>query len=123
MRFKKYFSKSAKKEFAIKMSNIDDFCKKNNIHASLTNDSYYFTINNKNYRVSNHTMKTSNKHAFNDFGEQIRPLYHNENDFENLIEITAGKTRIIEIYEALKAGKTLNKRGFVVEENDAKNVK
>ena len=42
--------------------------------------------------------------------ENVRDSYH----YETIdIEITASKTRIIEIYENLLAGKELNKRGKV----------
>lgn len=104
-------SKSARLEFAQKMNEIDEFCKLHNISKSTTSDSYYFSINGKNYRISNHTIEASNSHAFNEFGEQTRPFYHNENENIN-IYITAGKTRLIEIYNDLIAGYELDARGF-----------
>lgn len=106
-------SKTKAKEFAIEMENIKEFCYENGISHSKTMDSYYFTLDGIYYRVSNHTMETSNVHAYNDFGEQVREKYHNKDDFENLVCITAGKTRIIEIYNNLKDGKILDKRGYI----------
>ena len=114
MRYKKRFSKTAKKEFAMKMAEIEKFCKENNIHSSLSNDSYYFTLNDKFYRVSNHTISASNRHAFDEFGQQKRELYHDADEENFYICITASKTRIIEIYNNLKQGKILNKRGYVI---------
>lgn len=107
-----HFSKTAKKEFAIKMQEIEAFCKEKGISSSLSNDSYYFTLNGKNYRVSNHTVEASNRHAYDETtGEKLRDLYHPAGEEENTIYITAGKTRIIEIYKALEAGKKLDRRG------------
>ena len=105
-------SKAKIKEFASKMNEIDQFCQENAIQQSKTSDSYYFTLNGKKYRISNHTMKTSNNKAFNQFGEQVREQYHNIEKESDTICITASKTRLIEIYTALKSGKVLDKRGY-----------
>ena len=114
MAFGKFrFSKTKKREFANKMTEIEQFCVDNGISSSMSMDSYYFTINGLKYRVSNHTIAASNRKAFSFTGEQVREKYH-RND-EEYICITAGKTRIIEIYNDLKAGKKLDKRGNVVE--------
>lgn len=107
-------SKAKAREFAAKMDDIDRFCVENGINASMSNDSYYFTINEQRYRISNHTIETSNSGAYNEFGEQIREKYHSGRE-SDVIYITAGKTRIIEIYNALKSGKILDKRGNVKE--------
>lgn len=106
-------SKAKAKEFAIEMKLIEEFCCENGISYSRAMDSYYFTLNGTNYRVSNHTMEASNAHAFNDLGEQVREKYHGQDDFAGLTCITASKTRIIEIYNNLKAGKVLDKRGNI----------
>ena len=104
-------SKTAKREFAQKMEEIDKFCEKNGIQQSRSSDSYYFYVNGKSCRVSNHTMALSNRRAYDEAtGEQLRPLYHVDDEYD--IEITAGKTRIIQIYNDLKAGYELDKRGF-----------
>ncbi len=108
-------SKASAKEYAEKMTEIDNFCRENNISKSLSNDSYYFIVNGQKYRVSNHTPEASDRGAFNDYGEQIRSFYHNGRA-EDVIYITAGKTRIIEIFNNIKSGKELDGRGNVVKE-------
>ena len=106
-------SKTAKKIFAQKMEEIDAFCAANGISASASNDSYYFNLNGVNYRVSNHTIEASNAHAYDKItGQQIRPLYHSSYREEDTIYIHASKTRIIDIYNDLKAGYALDGRGY-----------
>lgn len=104
-------SKTAAKQFADTMSTIKEFCNNNGIDYSKTCDSYYFSINGVNYRVSNHTVELSNYKAYDEFGNKIRELYHPNGREENTVYITAGKTRIMDIYNDLKAGYQLNKRG------------
>ena len=109
-------SKTQKKEFAIKMTEIRNFCYENGISTSCSNDSYYFTIDDVRYRVSNHSIEASNRAAFDELtGEQVRPLYHSENREKDVFYIHASKTRIIEIYNDLKAGKKLDHRGYVID--------
>lgn len=91
-------SKTALKEFAKKMDEIDEFCKNNGISQSTSSDSYYFDIDGQSYRVSNHSVESSK--------------YHNGRK-EGVIYIHASKTRIIEIYENLKAGKKLDGFGKI----------
>jgi hypothetical protein len=108
-------SKAASNDFVEQMNKIREFCKINEINISSNNDSYYFTHNNINYRVSNHTIAASDRGMFREEnGEfvKIRDSYH-ESDTSNTVYITAGTTRIIEIYNAIKDGLTLNKRGYV----------
>ena len=108
-------SKSKVKQFAIKMNTITEFCNENNIQTSKNNDSYYFTLNGKNYRVSNHTIEKSNSAAFDtDTGFQKRELYHDTKRDDSTVYIHAGKTRIIEIYNDLKAGYELDGKGYRV---------
>ena len=107
-------SKTAAREFAQKMDEIGDFCSSHGICQSRSGDSYYFTIGGTPYRVSNHTTAASDRGMYNDFGEKIRDSYHADDD-PRTVYITAGKTRIIEIYNALKAGKHLDKRGYILE--------
>lgn len=104
-------SKSKAREFAAKMNEIDDFCRENAIVRSKSSDSYYFTIDGQNYRVSNHTIAASNRGAYGEFGEQIREKYHPDKEENDIIYITAGKTRIIDIYNDLKNGYKLDRRG------------
>jgi hypothetical protein len=112
--YRKSFSKKAKMEFAQKMEEIDKFCAENGIEQSLSSDSYYFILNGQKYRVSNHTVAQSNRGAFNDIYGQTRELYHPEGERDDTIYITAGKTRIIEIYNNLKKGKKLDRRGYII---------
>lgn len=105
-------SAAAKREYAEKMQAIEDFCKAHNISVSFSHDSYYFSINGVNYRVSNHSVEASNRGAFDDItGEQVRELYHCDGREADTVYIHAGKTRIIEIYNDLAAGYKLDGRG------------
>lgn len=113
MQFK--FSKSDKKEYAIKIKEIKEFCDKNFIFYSKNMDSFYFEIAGKQIRVSNHTIKASDKGEFWENPqtfelEKVRDSYHKGKKYN--FEITASKLRIIEIYNDLKAGYKLNKRGY-----------
>lgn len=112
-------SKTKIREYAEKMDRIDDFCRENNITKSANSDSYYFEINGQKYRVSNHSVESSNRGAYEEgTHEQIRELYHPEGREKDTIYIHAGKTRIMEIYENLKAGKELDGRGNVKERDE-----
>lgn len=104
-------SKTAKREFAKAMDDIRDFCDEHGISMSASGDSYYFTINGQDYRVSNHTIESSNAGAYNDFGIQTREKYHADRRSNEVIYIHAGKTRIREIYTDLKNGYQLDGKG------------
>lgn len=104
-------SKTKAREFAQTMDEINDFCVQNGISQSAKGDSYYFRLNEKNYRVSNHSVEASNSHTYSDLG-QIRELYHPNGREADTIYIHASKTRIIEIYNDLKAGYELDGRGM-----------
>ena len=106
-------SKSATREFAKKMSEIDEFCHVNGISQSRTSDSYYFEINGQKYRVSNHSVEASNASAYDWTGEQVREKYHENGREYDVIYIHASKTRIIEIYGNLKAGLKLDGNGNI----------
>ena len=103
-------SKTAIREFKEKMDVIGDFCRANGISQSSTSDSYYFTLNGVDYRVSNHTIEASDRGMYDQNGNKIRGSYHS-ND-KDLVCITASKTRLIEIYNDLKSGYQLDKRGY-----------
>lgn len=107
-------SKTQAKQFAQQMQEIDEFCAENGIEQSASGDSYYFRINGQKYRVSNHTVATSNKGAYDEIYGAKRKLYHPEGEEEDTIYITASKTRIIDIYNNLKAGKKLDRRGNII---------
>lgn len=104
-------SKTAAREFAQEMDRIRTFCAEHGIDMSSSGDSYYFTVNGQKYRVSNHSVESSNAHAYNALGEKVRETYHQDGRKDDTIYIHAGKTRIVEIYTALKAGKKLDGRG------------
>lgn len=106
-------SKAQREEFARKMSEIEQFCFDNKISQSLHGDSYYFCLNGVGYRVSNHSVEASDRAAYDDYGEKKRELYHGGRDADT-VYIHASKTRIIEIYEAIKCGKKLDGRGNVL---------
>lgn len=110
-RFKYTPSRAKAREYAQEMDDIRKFCDAHGIAYSRTMDSYYFSVNGKSYRVSNHSVESSNAHAYAWNGEQIRQQYHAGGRDENTIYIHAGKTRIKEIYEDLCAGHTLDGRG------------
>lgn len=111
MSFRYKPSRKKAREFAQTMDKIALFCSENGIEQSKTSDSYYFMINGQKYRVSNHTVAASNAKAYNFLGEKLREEYHKGGEDDDTIYITAGKTRIIEIYNDLKAGYKLDKRG------------
>lgn len=105
-------SKSAREEFAKKMAEIEKFCAEHGISASLSGDSYYFTVDGIHYRISNHSVEASNRGAFDELtGEQKRELYHQTGREDNTVYIHASKTRIIEIYNDIAAGYKLDGRG------------
>ena len=104
-------SKSDAQEFAQTMEEIRDFCQKNGISHSLSCDSYYFCIDGQEYRVSNHSVEASNARAYDWMGYQVREEYHPSGRDKDIIYIHAGKTRIREIYNDLKAGYQLDGRG------------
>ena len=112
-------SKTAIREYAERMEDIESFCIENGITRSSSCDSYYFTLNGKSYRVSNHTIEASNRGAYRDNGlgerVQVREEYHLNGRDSDTIYITASKTRLIEIYNNLKQGKHLNARGYVID--------
>lgn len=87
-------------EFRRKISEIKNFCKENNITYSGFNypNIYHFTLNGIEYCVSN-----------SDFTHRSCDDKH---DSDKTVLISAGRTRIIDIYKDLKAGYKLDKRGF-----------
>ena len=105
-------SKSAARAFAQQMSDIDAFCSEHGIEQSRSSDSYYFAVNGRRYRVSNHSVEASNAAAFDDLGNRVRDFYHEGGRQDEVTYIHASKTRIIEIYNDLAAGYELDGRGF-----------
>lgn len=114
MAYRKYRpSKKVARDFAIKMKEIESFCDENGIIQSANSDSYYFTLNGQKYRVSNHSVEASNSKAYNWCGEQVRDKYHPNGRESDVFYIHASKTRIIEIYNNIKTGFTVDHRGYI----------
>lgn len=107
-------SKEEAKAFAIKMSEIKAFCEEFNIIKNYKEDSYYFELNGNMYRVSNHSKPLDVD--YDEFGNKIK--YY---EYEGVILIQASKTRIMDIYMALKNGNAVDSKGNVtVEETEKK---
>lgn len=108
----KIFSNEEKRDFAIKMKEITKFCLKNNINIGTNHNSYTFSLNGKNYIVSNFGTDDFKKYitklANQGVKEAVRYLQILEKE---IISIQASKLRIMEIYNDLKAGKQLDKNG------------
>lgn len=92
-------SKTSAREFAKKMDDIGDFVAENGISQSSRGDSYYFDIDGKKYRVSNHSVESS------------KDIYHPGGRDRDTTYIHASKTRIKDIYNDLKSGWTLDGKG------------
>ena len=98
-------SKTAAREFAEKMKEIDDYCRIHEISRSLSYDSYYFWHNGTHYRVSNHAVEKSvdsNGYSYHGDSKTYR---------EEVFCIHAGKTRIIEIHQLITSGVAVDHKG------------
>ena len=85
-------SPAEKRRFAQQMSDIDGFCRENDIEHIEGGGTYRFTVRGRKYIVSNiHVPKEA----------QIKDTTY----------IYAGQTRLIEIYSDLKKGAVLDSRG------------
>lgn len=109
-------SKAKAREYVEKLDELRAFCDEHGISYSGTMDSYYFTVDGRKYRVSNHTVSASNDKAYRldeMTGEmvKVREKYHDPED--DIICITAGKTRLIEVYSNVLTGRQLDKRGNI----------
>lgn len=78
------------------MNEIEEYCANNNISKSLRSDSYYFTYNGVEYRISNHSVEVSVSNT----GER----YHgNSEEYRNKIFcVHASKVRLIDIHQAVR---------------------
>ena len=97
-------SKAQAKEFHETMEAINVFCNEHGISSSNSSDSYYFTVDGVNYRVSNHSVESSFAHSGG--------MYHSDGRRDDTVYIHASKTRIVDIYNDLKAGYKLNGNGY-----------
>lgn len=98
-------SKTAAREFAAKMKEIDEYCAKHGISQSRSSDSYYFVHNGVEYRVSNHAVERS----VDRYGDS----YHGDSDEyrKRVFCIHAGKTRLIDIHQLIIKGAEVDHRG------------
>ena len=102
-------SKAAAAEYAVKIKELEYFLADHpEIRSSSSRESFYFQVEDKSVRVSNHTVAKSDSGRFDEFGGEIRPSYHQE-DYD--IQITASPLRLPQIWADLNAGFELNKRG------------
>ena len=110
-------SAAQKKEFHEKMLEIEAFCKKHGYFRKVTiTIAIISALKVSDIEWSNHSIEASNRAAFDEYtGEQLRELYHDPELEEDVIDILAGKTRIIDIYNDLVAGYDLDYRGRRVE--------
>lgn len=98
-------SKTAAREFAAKMKEIDEYCVEHGIIQSRSSDSYYFVHDGVEYRISNHAVERS----VDSYGNS----YHGDSDEyrEKTFCIHAGKTRLIEIHQLIIKGVKIDHRG------------
>jgi hypothetical protein len=110
MKFRKFKpNKTEKLIYIDKLTKLDNFLSSNtDIVSSSTRESFYFTVNGKYIRVSNHTISKSNSNMYDDLGNKIRDSYHL---CKYDTEITASPLRLPEIYTYLLNGVELDKRG------------
>lgn len=80
---------------------IDEFCRKNGIRQSKAGDSFYFRIDGKSYRISNHTEQYSNMCSRDLKGRKIRNCYHGKGS--RTTTILAQRSEVKRIYERLKS--------------------
>ena len=98
-------SKTAAREFAAKMREIDDYCSEHGISQSRSSDSYYFSYDGVEYRISNHAVERS----IDGYGTH----YHGDSDEyrKKVFCIHAGKTRLIDIHQLIIKGIEVDHRG------------
>lgn len=100
-------SRTAAREFAQRMSEIEYYCNEHGISFSQSMDSFYFRFNGKKYRVSNHSVEASNRNRRNS-GKEI---FHDEGRDE-YVNIFASKTRLIEVHKNVLSGAEIDGRGY-----------
>lgn len=81
---------------AVDEEKLTAFCKENGIKRSKRGNSFYFTIEGKNYRVSDHSADFSNRCRFASNGKKIRGKYHS--DFSNEIWVFGTPKDLERIY-------------------------
>ena len=88
------------KEETGRPDDIDEFCRKNGIRQSKAGDSFYFRIDGKSYRISNHTEQYSNMCSRDLKGRKIRNCYHGRGS--RTTTILAQRSEVKRIYEKLR---------------------
>jgi len=111
---KKPKTRNAKEE-----RSLNRFCLANGIKRSKKGVSFYFEIDGKKYRVSDHTIEESKQGQLLKAqmgtvltGRDIVPnYYHNEEKDEGVIQIDAPKNRLIQIYKDIQSGYQVDREG------------
>jgi len=110
-------SQEQKQEYVKKMEDVNRFIKEKGINRARSG-SLYFHINDQPYRVSSHSIDVSDRGAFpinpitgerDMMAEPTRQSYHKNDD--DVIDILASPSRIMEIYNDLEQGFQLDSRG------------
>ena len=98
-------SRSKKVEFAKQMDEIAEYCDEHNISRSSSSDSYYFSHNGIDYRVSNHAVEGSRDRYGNSYHGDSKEYR------KDVFCIHAGKTRIIDIHKMIIGGVKVDHKG------------
>ena len=125
---KRHFVPSAEEKEAFKaaMRELEAYVKAEGISASAGYDSFYFEVDDRSYRVSNHSVEASNRNRCDkcqrEHGgapcSEVKHCYvfHKGGRDKAVRYIHAGKTRLVGIHKALKAGFKLDGRGNIIVE-------
>jgi hypothetical protein len=79
---------------------LSAFCAAEGIRRSQNGDSFYFSAQGKQYRISNHSEEISNAWGKNLNGKRIRGSYHPRKS--RTVSILAPKSRVKEIYSRIQ---------------------
>ena len=124
-------SEADKAAFKAAMAELETYVKENHIDSSAAQDSFYFDIEGRKFRVSNHSVEKSNRSRcmscplkdeltgcrganMNNF--KCTRMYHLGGREDGVTYIHASKTRLVEIHKALLAGQKLDGRGNAVKD-------
>ena len=103
-------SKTAAREFAQEMDRLQAFCDNKGISYSSSMDSYYFSHNGTDYRVSNHAVTNRFNWHYNGV-EWVKVYKDTAHKDDTTYYIHASKTRIEEIYNRITSGQPVDGRG------------
>ena len=79
---------------------LSAFCAAEGIRRSRNGDSFYFSAQGKQYRISNHSEEISNAWGKNLNGKRIRGSYHSPKS--RTVSILAPKSKVKEIYSRVQ---------------------